>query len=74
MTRSGLFCHRPIRRVNPSGTQDSNRDIPLLPATLLFDAEVARGQLMAQLGGLIGTEGANAIEDLPKTPAGRRRA
>src|SRR4029453_14382668 len=36
-------------------------------AGLLFDTDVARGQLMAQLGGLIGTEGARGIEDLLKS-------
>jgi membrane protein len=36
-------------------------------AGLLFDTEVARGQLMAQLDGLIGTEGASAIDDLLKS-------
>ena len=36
-------------------------------AGLLFDTDAARGQLMAQLGGLIGTEGARAIEDLLKS-------
>jgi len=36
-------------------------------AGLLFDRDVARGQVMAQLGGLIGSEGARAIEDLLKS-------
>ena len=35
-------------------------------AGLLFDAEVARGQVVGQLGGLIGPEGSAAIESLLK--------
>jgi membrane protein len=36
-------------------------------AGLVFDAEAARGQIVAQLGGLIGHEGATAVEGLLKS-------